>query len=375
MRILLLQTLQEDHVYSVSTRGLCAALQAHGEDAILYDYFERPGRLSDELVVGGYDAVISFGSFLGATALVDGPSVFDVIGAKFLGWHFDHPIYLTHHMANPVAGRRTLHPNASHVRFAVAARLDGAHGVMLPGADPHILPVKDFADRDIDVFIAATCNGEPQRHWEQLDDSPAKRLIAEVTDRLLNDREVSVIDAFYQACGVLGYGQLALSNDVIGLLRSSLNYVRHMDRIEAIRTLVSSGVSLTLCGSGWEAVLADASNLRLVPAASFVETRKFYGEAKISINLNAANGGCERAINAMLAGSCVVSDYSSTLADMFTPGELRFFDRHGLHGVAQVVGDLLESGQAEALAGRGAVKAGATMLWTHRVDAVLEVLG
>ena len=271
-------------------------------------------------------------------------------------------------------GRCIVHAQPDHQRFAEAAGVVAAHAVMLAGAEPHAGPLKDHADRDMDVFVAATWNGEPERHWERWEDSAAKRIVALVADRLQQDREVSVLDAFRHACGALGYGGLKLDKDILTLLCTPLNYVRHLDRLQAVSELADSGLQVTVCGSGWEALLGDRRNVRLLPSRPFADTHGLYGDAKVSINLNAANRGCERAINAMLAGSCVVSDYGASLARSFGPGEIRFFDRHGLHGVCGVVADLLESGRAEAIAQRGQAKATATMLWPHRIAPLLKLL-
>ena len=375
MKLLLICALDEDHVYSYSARALRRAFNDHGEEAQIFDYFKHPEDLAAELVEGRYDAVISFSSFLGDLKVKEGMSIFEVVGTKFVGWHFDHPIYVSPHICNPTAGRRIIHAHRNHARFVEAAGISAVQTVLLPGAQPHPCPIKDHADRDMDVFVAATWNGEPMRSWETLEDSPAKHIIIQVTERLLADREVSVIDAFHAACGALGYAGLKLDENVFGLLRPALTYVRHLDRLNTVRKLAEAGLSLTICGSGWEQVLAGRSNVRLLPSRSFEQTQSLYGDAKVSINLNGGNGGCERAINAMLAGSCVVSDYSRTLAEAFSPQEVRFFERDGLHGVAEVVADLLEGAQAETIGARALARASGTMLWTHRVDPVLALLG
>ena len=373
MKLLLICALDEEHVYSFSARALRGALNQSGTDAHLFDYFKHPEDLGAELVNGRYDAVISFSSFFGDLKIQD-VSIFELVGAKFVGWHFDHPIYVSPHICNPIADRRIIHPHRNHARFAEAAGIVARQTVLLPGAQPCAALVKDHSDRDMDVFVAATWNGEPTRSWEALEDSPAKRIIMHVVERLLADREVSVLDCFYEVCGSLGYGGLKLDENVFALLRPALTYVRHLDRLNTVRSVADSGLALTVCGSGWEQVLTNRPNVRLLPSRSFEHTQPLYGDAKVSINLNAGNGACERAINAMLAGSCVVSDYSSTLADAFGPREVRFFERDGRHNVSEVIADLLESSQAESIGAHGLAKASATMLWEHRVEPVLALL-
>jgi hypothetical protein len=373
MRILLLQTLETQHLYSAFSGSLCAALVAHGVEAEVFDAAAQPDGLGARLVAGRYDAVISFNSFAGG-AVLNGTSIYDVIGARFLGWHLDHPIYVSRHIANRVAGRRSVYPNRNHLRFVGMAGFAGATQLMLPGADLPDAPVKAYAERRMDVFVAATWNGVPERSWEALEDSPAKRLLVQVTERMLADRESSVIDAYLEACADLGFTGLKMDEGLFGLLRAALTYVRHLDRFEAVMRLAQAGLRITVCGSGWEALLGQFRNVRLLPSMPFVQARRLYGEAKVSVNLNAGNGGCERVTNAMVAGSCVVSDFNSTLAEAFPGQELSFFERGWRNGIAEVVAELLEGGKGEAMAARGQARAMDSMLWTHRVEPMLALL-
>ena len=374
MRILLIQALEAAHVYSVFTRSLRRELRLAGVDAEIFDQLANPHSFGVRLVEGRYDAVVSFGSFAGGLVLDNGASVFDVVGSKFLGWQFDHPIYVEPHIANPMAGRVSVYPNANHLRFCRAAGLGGRAAVMLPGVDPPASPGKAFRQRSMEVFVAATWNGEPVRVWDPLEDSAAKRILSQVTDRLLADRETSLIDAYEAARDDLGYDGLALGPDLFDLLRASLTYVRHLDRFNAVQALARSGLPLTVCGSGWEAALGERPNVTVLPSRAFADTPGLYADAKLSINLNAGNGGCERVGSAMLSGSCVASEYSGALSAIFDAHEIATFERSGPRGIAEVAAGLLESGQAEDMAAAGQAKAEQAMLWSHRVAPVLALL-
>ncbi|WP_158918441.1 hypothetical protein [Caulobacter sp. S45] len=373
MRIMLIRTLDEQHIYSIFTRSLCEAFRAYGVDADVFDYPDNSSNFVSTLIHNRYDVVISFSSFMGDATIDNGISIYDALGVNFLGWQFDHPIYIDHFISNPAVRRHSIYPNVNHIRFVEAAGLIGGNTVLLPGADPSDIVVKDFADRNMDVFAAATWNGLPIRHWEALEDSPAKRIIARVVDFLIEDPEASLIDSYKNTLDDLGYNGLALNKDIFPLLRAALTYVRHLDRIKALKNLASSGISLTVCGDGWEEFLSEHKNVRFIPNIPFPKAIALYGDAKVAVNLNAGNGGCERAINAMIRGSCVVSEFSSTLSASFSKEEIKFFDRRSLSGISESVAEILESDGAEDIAARGMKKAAGSMLWVHKVVTIMDI--
>src|SRR6202008_4666062 len=133
--------------------------------------------------------------------------------------------------------------------YAQAVRLPGRGMAMLPGAEQPGTPTKDYTSREWPVFVAATWNGEPQRLWEQLGDSPGKRLLKGVVDHLLADREASVLDAFNNTSAKLKLGA-RLGDDpsfdaqMRDFLCGPLTYVRNIDRINVIQSLVDEGLPI-----------------------------------------------------------------------------------------------------------------------------------
>ncbi len=375
MNVLLIKALDDAHLYSVQTRALCAALNEAGVSAEVFDVFRDREGFADAVISTHRDAVISFSSFLGALSLEDGRSIYDAVGSRFLGWQFDHPIYVHHHIANPMAQRSAIYPSESHLRFNAEAGLPCPSKVMLPGGEAPAGDAPDYRDRRMPVFVAATWNGEPARAWETLGDSPATRLMAQVAERLRRDRARSLIDAFHAARDNLGLGGLELSSEVIALLRIVLNYVRHRDRLDIVESLVRSALPLTVCGAGWREHLGERPGLTYLDSAPFSAMGGLYRDARIVLNLNAANGGSERAIDAALNGACVVSDYGATLAGAFEDGrEIALFDLSASTTATEVIAELLEGGRGEAMAQAGHERAMGSALWRHRVGEVLDLL-
>jgi Glycosyl transferases group 1 len=252
---------------------------------------------------------------------------------------------------------------------------------MLPGASPLQSASKPYGSREWSVFVAATWNGVPKPLWESLEESPAKNLLVGIVERLLADREASLLDAFNDTADKLKLGARlgvdpAFDDQMIPFLRDPLTYFRHLDRINIIRSLADSGLPLTICGPGWQDFLGERSNVTYLDhRVDFKDLPALYGNSKVVINLNAGNGACERAMQAAMAGAAVVSDYSESLAHLFQGLDGRmFFDRAKMGDVAEVAGRLIESDEGETMAERCHAQVLETGLWRHRAAQMVEFL-
>jgi hypothetical protein len=388
MKILLVKALAESHPYNRFVGALEHALNTLGHEPVISDQSRHAvngaadvNPLARELQLTRYDVLLSFSSFFGAVTLSNGTSLYDALGIRFIGWQLDHPIYTPQSLARALRNRYAVYSNPNHLRFAEALGLPGRGITLLAGGEPLATPVPDFQSREWPIFIAATFNGPPQALWEQLDDSPARRLLAGVVDRLLADREASLLDAFNDTAQALDLGARlgrdpSFDDEMIRFLREPLTYVRNLDRTRIIRALAESGLPLTICGPGWRDFIGERRNvIYLDHRVDFQDLPTLYGKSKIALNLNAGNGACERAIYAALAGAAVVSDDSQELARQFaSPSEIAFFDRSKPDDVVATVGDLVESDGGEAVAQQGRQRALQSGLWLHRAERLVEFL-
>lgn len=285
MKLLLVKAMREEHLYTGVVNSLARALSEIGHEAIITDQAPHvdhttnsaPAKyLAAELEAARYDAVISISSFYGAAAFDGGRSIFDVYGVKFVGWQFDHPIYAPQSLAPVLKNRYSIYSSRNHLRWADAMKLPGCGMTMLPGADAGDAPPKDYKSRDWPIFVVATYRGEPQRLWEQAEDSAGKRLLTGVIDELMGDRELSLIDAFNRTSANLGLGA-RLGDDpafdaMIGdFLREPLTYLRNSDRLKITTAIVEAGLPVTLCGSGWETYFGQRKNVTYLEGLPFVD--------------------------------------------------------------------------------------------------------
>lgn len=382
MRFLLIKALADGHLYSHFVASLQRAFAELGHEAVVAELSEPdadgPLRLAQQLQASDHDAVVSFSSFYGGAALDDGRSLFDACGVPFVGWQVDHPIYSPQSLARAVKGRRAVYAHPAHLRFAETVRLPGRGLAMLPGGAPPPGEVKAFGAREWPILIAATWNGEPQPLWEDLEDGPARRLLFGVRDQLLSAREPSVLEAFEATSSKLKLG-MRLGQDesfdevMRKFLCEALTYVRHLDRIAVVRGLVDSGLPVVICGDGWRDYLGPRNNVTYLGTAGFDALLGMYGEARVVLNFNGANGGCERAVNAALAGAAVVSDYGAPLDELFGAGDgIAFFNRTKPETAAHVVRRLLHRDAGEAMAARGRAKVLRSGLWRHRAQQLAD---
>jgi len=381
MRFLLVKTAPEEHVYSQFSNNLQTALQQVGHQAnIAIQAIGDPTGLARELMSSKYDVVVSFSSVFGDAAIAEtGKSMFDFLGVKFVGWQLDHPVYVHHALSQRMDNRRSIYPSHHHVRFSDAVKVRGKSLCLLPGGQALDEPPKAYKARQHDVFVAATWNGPPERVWEDLGDSPAKRLFSAIVDHLMADRAGSVLDAFNNAIRQLKMNvrlgeDPKFDEEIIKLLRGPLTYLRNSDRLNAIQQIVDAELPITICGSGWRDYLGDRKNVTFLETrVPFKDMLSVYSDSRIVLNLNAANGGCERAIYGMAARASVVSEESGILAESFTAGEdIAFFNRARPMDIVDVVGSLLESGRGESIAQSGHDRAMQTALWRHQAEKLIK---
>jgi len=372
MKFLLLQTTAPDHLYGVTNRAIADALGRSGHGASI---LPAPTGAPLDDVVGAIhaaapDYVFSLGSFLGGITADSGASIFDILRIRFIGWQFDHPLYTQHNLTAPMGGRYSVYANAGHAAFASRLGVGGSSTALLAGGVAHPGPVKAFEDRIIPILVVATYNGPAMRPWASLPDGSDRRLIDQIADQLLADPGVSLAAACDQARAASGLGA-ELERVLAEPLRTVLTYVRHKDRLDAITTLVESGLPIRLVGDGWAGHFGARPNLTTSASVPFAQVHDLYTDAKVVVNLNAANGACERAIQAMLAGAAVASDFSDSYAAMgLIDGDLRLFDRIRPETVTGVVADLLE-GDGARVAEQGYHRAMGSQLWEHRLAALL----
>lgn len=385
MKITLLKTAPEGRVYSEFVNRLHEALLDLGHESTISDQsiyacndLIPSHYLVEELVDSRPEAVLSFSSIFASATLDDGSSLFDVLGIKFVSWLLDHPVYAPQSLRREPKSRFAIYSNFNHERFAKSFDLPGRAMTMLPGGRPFAID-RDYHTREWPLFIAASWQGPPERYWEDAEESIIKRLLVGVIDRLLVDRQASLIDAFEDTCAELririGLGQdPAADEQMRSLLAGALTYVRRVDRFNLMTAIADAGLPMTVCGSGWSERLGGHSNVTCIESVPFQSLPALYANSRVVLNLNAGNGGSERAIQAAFSGAAVVSDYSQELDVLFGGGKgVAFYDRAEPISAVKALADLLGKG-GESIAQRGHERALAECGWRRCAERIVEFL-
>ena len=159
-------------------------------------------------------------------------------------------------------------------------------------------------------------------------------------------------------------------------MRAVYWYMRKLERINMVKALVESGLSVALIGGdSWKDVLPSSPKLTLLPACAHQAAVQWYREARSVVCTNGYNGASERVFDGMSAGALVVSEDAPHLAGTFAHGVEAFMYRP--NQIQDRMGELTEvlrSGASQKWAdcGQEAFLRGHT--WLHRVQALNSVL-
>ncbi|HTK35929.1 MAG TPA: glycosyltransferase [Caulobacteraceae bacterium] len=321
------------------------------------------------------DHVVAFASFTADLQTLDGQSLYDALGCGLVGWDVDHPAYQFKRFATPIQKRVQICASQSHFRFA--RRMMGCQAVerlMLPAVDAvpdHSLPMEE---RPIPAMVAMSWLGEPDVWWSGTKGTPVYPLIEGVVGRLLADEEVDLFKAYEAAVADTGL-PVAFDENISNLLANIALFVRRYDRMRLAQALAEMDFPWLICGSGWRDRLGERAHLTYGDDLDYANLDDLYGKCRVALNLNAANGGSERAISAMASGAAVVSDRSPLLqAEFETQDAIRFFDRRLPSTIEQVVASLLGSGEAQGVGARSRELVSQAHLWSHRATCLVETL-
>jgi hypothetical protein len=374
MDVVVYRTSSYHNVLTRMGASLARALQALGVRASFYE--ARAGDTAADtvraLAQARTRAAIGFAS--GGAEWRDqyGRSVHDAMGCAFIGWDCDHPCYSWARFTLPMARRGQVCASASHVAFARAMGCQATAKLMLPGVDAVEVAPLPIAERPVHGLAAMQWLGVPEAWWADGKGTATYALVEGIVARTLADPSADLYAAFLAQAAEMGQAPALDEATCIMLSRISL-FVRQYDRLRLAHALVSAGEPCVICGDGWRDRLGEPAHLMYADNLDVEALARLYGQARVVLNVNGANGASERAIQAMAAGAMVVSDYSPLLAESFaTHGAAAFYDRRDMGGVAEMLGLPSDVQQEVADLGREAVAA--SHLWSHKAAALVDML-
>lgn len=152
-----------------------------------------------------------------------------------------------------------------------------------------------------------------------------------------------------------------------------------MYRLEILRAIADSGITISVYGNGWENTdLYSHPSFDVHPPVSFEEGFSLMEQSKIVLNQMSwfKDGGSERIFNAMLQQAVCVTDDSRYLKEQFhDKEELVFYSLSSLEQLPVVITELLrQPALMQQIADRGYQAAASRHTWEQRTVELIGVI-
>ena len=281
-------------------------------------------QVAHSLIYGNFDLVITFNGMLSEICLQSGENVLEASGATIVVFMVDDPVYHYPRLVVPIKKRIFLCPNPLHLQYLESIKAVGYKHLMLCGSEKYEDNVLDFKNRENRVVLAMSWMGYPQPFWEKISDRYLSQLISDTVSTLSLQNEPRPFEVFESCCQKLseiGHFELVPDEYISFILSNIVTYIRQYNRIQLISRLKKSKIPLNLIGRVWESECEGANNIRLFSEVSYLDLKRFYRESRVVININASNGGCERAFLAAAGGAAVLSEFNVKYAQQTGDGE------------------------------------------------------
>jgi len=319
------------------------------------------------------DLIIAFGSITAETQLLNGSYLIESAKTPFLGWLVDDPIYhLPRFIANP-QNRLTFACSEHHVNFLKKYNIGGKKSTLLAAGSDNNNLIKNFKDRKFDVTFVGSWFGEVGSTINGIDDPIKQKWLSKVISNSVKNG----LESFHLETEVLAkkYGiEFNLNNENIKNLVATHYEMRKITRLMVVESLVkSSHLKIHIVGKDWKDKFKFSKNTTFSDDIDSKEIESVMADSKIVININAANGACERAFQAMSVGACVVSDMSSTLANYFKPGkEIFLFGYGNINSLTKNLEELIYSNRVESIADKGYRETIKNHFWINRANRIVS---
>lgn len=231
-------------------------------------------------------------------------------------WLTEHPLTFYTNYLHSENKRHYIFPNESHAFFSKSMGLNGSYSTQLFGSD--LTKNNIFSKRKYEICIAAQWRGPETANafWEN-SNKKTREFFEAVLELQESDENRDTFVAYAAAAQYFGF-DISDRKLHAQAMRSIYWYARKKERIQLVKDAVASGLNIILIGGEiWKSVLENTDNVTFLPECTHQELRAIYADSKSVVNLNAANGACERAFDSLAAGSMLITEESQELKILF----------------------------------------------------------
>lgn len=282
-------------------------------------------------------------------------------------WLTEHPLcwYEKYHQSQN--HRHYVLPRSSHATFLKEMDLRGSHHSQLFAADPKP-NLKLHRHRTYDVCIAAQWRGSEKANEFWADrGNLAEQFFQAVSFAQISNAERDTYAAYRDLAR-------AMNIDITDKIRNSQYmrglywYARKKERIDLVQNFVKSGLKIAIVGSQeWKSVLPKFSNVEFHENCSHDKLLTIYSDSRAVVNLNAANGACERAFDAASVGAMLISEYSPEIEHIFGAKDAVIMYNSELNDMSiSIISELIRSNASEALGNNAYYCLSEGHTWGHR---------
>ncbi|SFQ11047.1 Glycosyl transferases group 1 [Butyrivibrio proteoclasticus] len=316
------------------------ALISLGEDVIYVD----PAKASiDELIGKKYKAIIAFMENTFYSVLDDGSFLFDSFyGPKFNYWT-DYPAFYYRYVQKVPKDYYILTQDRNYVNF-INRYYRNLKAFFLPPGGRKADRIIPFNAREYDLsFAGSFLNWEDCVKGFNSDDETTKIIVDNYLEFLVTEPDYTTEEAFRIVLERLG---AHLSDDQFVQELSKVHRLAdrgaaRLYRQEIIQTILNSGITLDVFGDSWKnSPFADNEYLRIHPEVSAGSVSSIYENSKMSLNIMTwhKDSITERVLDAMMAGSIAISDYTPALDESFeNSNEILLFSLKNINMVPDII--------------------------------------
>ncbi len=248
----------------------------------------------------------------------------------------------------------------------------------LPPGGKEVDGIIPFEEREYDVCFVGT-----YKNWKGLleklvfKDEIGIRLRDSYLNILITQPELTTEDAFWSALGEVGINPddqeyLYLLNMMHWLADG---VVSALFRERLIENILNEEICIDVFGDSWySSPFSDNPNLRIHPEVGSDDISGIYSNSRISINMMSWHKNCitERILDAMCAGSIVITDRTDAVEKAFVSGEdILCYSLTDLEVVPEMIRDHISD---QKMAQRGQKKTLERHLWTNRARELLQII-